>query len=584
MDYIENRLQRGEMLALLGIISLACVLRIWGVSYGLPYAYILDETFAVNHSLAFGTGDLNPHIFEWPGSLLFYVLFLVYGLYYILGYAVGWFDSANDFALSFLTDPSAFYLIGRVLTVAISTATVYALYYVGRQLYSRKAGLIAALFLACAPLVCGVAHFTLTDTPLALFCVLAFVSMHKIVTTGKLNYYAMSGLIVGLGASIKYNALALVVPLLTAHLLWLWQSKAGLVRSVFHKGAGLSLLFIVLGFVIGCPFSIVDTSTFYNDLCHQLSRIHATGNINAEYSSPFLYYIEVALVDGVGLGVSLICLAGSVWALYRHRRADILVLSFVVVYYAYLSSWKVAIDKYLLPIIPLIILLGGSALADLASKVGANKACRRSVILLVCLLVVVGPTLRAIRTDIGLTRKDTRTSAKQWIEANVPAGTAIAIDAGRIDIAKLSPPLNDEPNNLYATYVTGGEYSDNKHIQAGKSILTKYYELRRKVPAQTTYALTRIVISSDGQCDKNVSLEKFRDKGIRYIVVSSFAYEGYRSVMYGQNHPEAAQYYRSFYQSVNDRCKLVKEFSAEPAVREGPTIKIYRMAGVVEGS
>jgi hypothetical protein len=93
-----------------------------------------------------------------------------------------------------------------------------------------------------------------------------------------------------------------------------------------------------------------------------------------------------------------------------------------------------------------------------------------------------------------------------------------------LDIAKLSPPINDIPENLYGTYVIGGK--DNKYIKYENEILTRYHQLRLRALPQKSYPLTRIVISSDGKIDKDIGLEHFMKKGVEYVVVSSYAYQG----------------------------------------------------------
>jgi hypothetical protein len=575
MDSTRDHSFTSENLFLIGILSLAFALRVWGISYGMPYSFIPDETFLINRSLAFGTGDLNPHFFEWPGSLLMYGLFILYGLYYVFGVIIGLFTSTDDFAISFISDPTHFYTIGRLFTVILSTITVYITYYTGKTYYNRATGLIGASFLGIVPIASGVSHFTLTDTPLVLFFTLSFIPIYQIVKTAKPKYYIISGLLVGLGMSIKYNAAALVVPLLTAHLLNVFKNHQSYVRIILHKNVLYIILSVILGFIAGCPFAILDYSTFYRDLAHQFSRIHSMGNINAEYPSPLLFYIKTGLIDGLGIGISITCLAGVAYAIYRRHQVDLLLLGSIAIYFIYLSTSKVAVDKYLLPIIPLFLILGASFLATIYQKDIAQFKYRRFLFILGMVLIVVGPLNDSVITDYTLTQKDTRSLAKKWIEDHIPPGTRIAIDAGRLNIAKLSPPINDIPENLYATYVTGGK--DNKYINYETEILSRYHQLRLRALPQKNYPLTRIVISSDGKIDKDVSLENFREKGVEYVVVSSYAYQGYLSETYRKNHPEAAEHYRNFYKNLERYCILIKEFPSEPKKRQGPFIKIYKI-------
>ncbi len=67
--------------ALFLVLGLACLLRLWGTWYGLPYSYYDDEYHEVMRALELGMGGFN---FERTGKGGFYfLLFLEYGLYYV---------------------------------------------------------------------------------------------------------------------------------------------------------------------------------------------------------------------------------------------------------------------------------------------------------------------------------------------------------------------------------------------------------------------------------------------------------------------------------------------------------------------
>ncbi|KPK36914.1 MAG: hypothetical protein AMK70_00560 [Nitrospira bacterium SG8_35_1] len=568
---------------LLGILCVSFLLRIWGISYGMPYAFILDETYLVNRSLAFGTGDFNPHLFEWPGHLLMYALFAIYGVYFVVGYVVGIFSSAEDFALSFMSDPSYFYIIGRVFIVLLSTTTVYVTYLVGTWAYDRKTGLIAAIFLAVSPLVSGVAHFILTDNLVLLASIGLFIPALRIISTGLAKDYFWGGLIIGLGMAIKYNAGALIIPLGVAHMLHIVQNRKPILSIYVHKRffiAGLSLL---SGFLMGCPYCLLDYPSFIRDLVFQFSRVSEVGMINAEYASPFLYYLQEALAGGIGLGITIVCLFGIAHSLYQRRSVDILFLIYIAIYFLYVSSWKVAIDKYLLPIIPSIIIIGASMISRISDKLPVHQKINSYIMISAIFILGAEPLVKSLQVDYTLTQKDTRSIAKEWIEATISEGTKIAIDSGRLNIAKLSPPLNDTPNNLYKIFVERGMISDNKYLKSVGNISNKYYDLLTRSNSGKKYPLTRIVLSSDGRVDRSLSVEELIKNNVEYVVVSSFAYEGYVSPSYRQNHPEAADYYTRFYRELDETYNLIKEFRSDPNRRQGPTIKIYRIPASESG-
>ena len=58
-----------DRIVLTFILVMALAIRLVGIDYGLPYVYYTDEAPIVNHAVAFGTGDLNPHAFDHPSFL-----------------------------------------------------------------------------------------------------------------------------------------------------------------------------------------------------------------------------------------------------------------------------------------------------------------------------------------------------------------------------------------------------------------------------------------------------------------------------------------------------------------------------------
>ena len=100
--------------ALAAILALAAVLRIRGISFGLPAIYNPDEIAIMSRALGFAGGDPNPHNFLYP-TLYFYALFAWEGLYFVAGRLICAIPSLSAFEQSFFLDPTGIYLSGRVL-------------------------------------------------------------------------------------------------------------------------------------------------------------------------------------------------------------------------------------------------------------------------------------------------------------------------------------------------------------------------------------------------------------------------------------------------------------------------------------
>ena len=76
------------MIALAAIGVAAAVLRLIGVTFGLPAVYNPDEIAIMSRALAFAKGDLNPHNFLYP-TFYFYVLFAWVGASFVVTWLLG---------------------------------------------------------------------------------------------------------------------------------------------------------------------------------------------------------------------------------------------------------------------------------------------------------------------------------------------------------------------------------------------------------------------------------------------------------------------------------------------------------------
>src|SRR5215218_10674166 len=143
-------MHHSEWLAIAAIALGAFVIRAWTVRLNLPYVDHPDEPNPINYVVAMlRTGDPNPHFFQKP-SLYIYLLLAVLMAHYRWGLAHGLYGAIDQMTITthlFTTIPG-FFFWGRLLTVAIATLTVLSVFMLGRRVWSRGAGLVAALFVA----------------------------------------------------------------------------------------------------------------------------------------------------------------------------------------------------------------------------------------------------------------------------------------------------------------------------------------------------------------------------------------------------------------------------------------------------
>ncbi|MGI9624623.1 MAG: DUF2298 domain-containing protein, partial [Acidimicrobiales bacterium] len=141
-------------------------------------------------------------------------------------------DGVDDFDAQYNAN-----LIGRLLSAAVDTGTVLMAYLIGRDLFDRRAGMVAATLLAFTPLHIQYAHFFGAE-PWVTFFVTAAVWMSIKLARGDLRsrIALATGALMGLAVASKLIALAaLIVPAL-AILVATAPAIAATSRQLFEAG------------------------------------------------------------------------------------------------------------------------------------------------------------------------------------------------------------------------------------------------------------------------------------------------------------------------------------------------------------
>jgi len=422
-------LSRGN-LVLIAIVVLGLGLRLWGIPFGLPYMYHPDEGVPVTLALRMlQTGDWDPRFFHWS-SLLFYLNAFVYFLYFIFGRALGRFTSLADLQLpdvesiavgkAFLPEE---FLLGRGLTVLFGTLAILVAYLICRKMgAARWVGWVAALLLAVESIDVRNSQFIRPDTFVVFFGLVTVWFCLAILDDARLRDYVGAGIAAGLATSFKYNAAVVCVSILSAHLFRFgWR---GLFRREIYFAAFAS----IAAFFLTTPYAILDFSTFMKIGPWQAADIYATGHAGAE-GDTFNWYINF-FWSNLGV-VTLLALAEIfLWVIRRERRGMVL-LAFPLAYYVLVNLFTVHFDETALPIIPFLILFAAIFLGRAYDFLSARFA-RTNLVRLVfglAIFVIAFSWLGAtISSNSRLLQRDARETARQWIEANLPMGSRVAVE------------------------------------------------------------------------------------------------------------------------------------------------------------
>src|SRR6266508_3491163 len=293
-----------EWLAVAAIALGAFAIRAWTVRLNLPYVTHPDEPNPINYVVAMlRSGDPHPHFFQTP-SLYVYLLLAVLTAHYHWGLAHGLYGALDQMTITthLYTTIPGFFFWGRLLTVSIATLTVPSVFMLGRRVWSRGAGLIAALFVALSPFHMRHSQYVTTDITTAWLVLLTFGASIAVARGGRWRDYLAAGAFAGLAAATKYNAGVAALMVIAAHMIY-WSGQAyaphpvaasptrkerehdlplspggragrgarGMKLSLIHLprliGAGAAAL---LGFAAGTPYAVLSWGEFRRGILAQV--------------------------------------------------------------------------------------------------------------------------------------------------------------------------------------------------------------------------------------------------------------------------------------------------------------------------
>lgn len=546
--------EKSLALSLMAVLVAAAVLRLYGIGFGLPFEYHVDEVQYVRQAASMGSHGLEPTWWNNP-PFFKYLLLAEYGLLFVVGRLVGMFHSVSGFGAQLTLDPTPLYLLGRGSSALFGVATVLLVYWLGKVTYNLRTGLVAAWFLAVNFMHVRQSHYAVNDVAFTFFVVLSLASSVMIVKRGELRWYLLAGGALGLGFATKYSALLAVVPLLAAHVL------SGNVRRKGAVSLGVRKLLVssasaVTAAIVASPYFVLTPGKVFHDAFEALYLPGQNGFEGWEIdpAGGYIFYTKT-LLWGLGWILVVLFVLGIIMALRRRSREEVVLLSLPIATILVLGREEMYFARFLLPAVPPLLVLAARPVELLWTPAKAAVGHKRAVALvMVGVLAASAQTaVSSVRSDYLLTQTDTRTLAKRWIEENVPPGARVAEDW-----PFFGPPLStpDKPE------------------------------------ARSTRTYNVTLVDGKGLSDKPV--QWYQEHGYDYVIASSFIYD------IPLTDKDADRNRQSFYESLDNSFDLVRVFRPGgsgsqptfvfdeiygPAVslwereRPGPILKVYRVKG-----
>ncbi|HEY2296957.1 MAG TPA: glycosyltransferase family 39 protein [Jatrophihabitans sp.] len=307
---------------------------------------------------------------------------------------------------------------GRYVAATFGVATVALVYVLGRVLYDHRVATVGALLLAVMPYHVVIGRQIMLDGPMAFFTTAALLCLALAARrNARAGWLVAAGASIGLATLTKETAIIMIGSAfaficLTSHM---WRP----VRFPL-AGAGIALL---LTFAYPVLTSMSGGSrSGQNYLLWQLTR---------QPNHDFAFYV-VVVGASMGFGLLAVALLGLFARRFTGRTVtwrEGLLLSWIIVPFAFFQIWPVKGFSYLMPLAPAIALLGARAVVPAAARLRTRAGRRYAAVLipLVTVSLVVPSVMRVVTpTTSGLAGAGGLPGGRevgQWVDTHVPIGS-----------------------------------------------------------------------------------------------------------------------------------------------------------------
>lgn len=407
---------------LVAILIVAAALRLVGIDYGLPHPLVSDEEIVIGGALLMAqTGSFIPTLDPILAEQLYYPVGLPYAYLAVFAplagllFAGSGFPPISEFTAVLTSNLGMFFLAARLLGAAFSVATVWIIYRLGTAMFASPiAGLLAAALLSVSWFHVLLGHFarhwsaTVFFTWLIVWLAWRYYEAPSIRRAIWCGLAAAAGFAVGYIAILGYGAFGLLhlvrhkMEFLNRFLFWgLLTSFSGmLVAGVLHIPA---IERLVGG---SAPVLPVDQIKSFGGYLESLG-----------FYMQALWYAEPVLLVLGAIG-GLLALVGFRW------HVGVLVLAFFC-YTVFLYLFLPLEDRYILPAIPVLVLLAGGGAAILGSGSFRGVLVLRVFAVVMVALVYAGWNAS---TFTGLLyAPDSRERAIDWIAGQATAEDGIVV-------------------------------------------------------------------------------------------------------------------------------------------------------------
>jgi len=347
----SNRLiQYLIIILLIIIVALSFVVRV----LPLEYTHYWDETVYLNHAETINSGQSN---YSEINSRPPFLSILIAGAYFIKHHIF----SAN------------------ILVAILGAIGVFFTYLIGKKMYNKYVGLIAATLLGLSHFIVLHSHFIHTDVPSLTFLTIAIYLF--IIKDNKVNQL-FSGLFFAIATLTRFTSLIIII-ILFVYLLIIYKSK--IITIIKNK------LYLLCGILLGLLPYFIWVQIKYGFFLHTLIRANA--GILHSFEPLYFYLVNIFSIYSF-----IIILGFIIFIFYLNKRKiknkELFFILWIIIFFIYISLTPHKEIRYLIPIALPLIILASKGFFDLINNKSSKIKYMFIIIIVILLFIHIAPCLK----------------------------------------------------------------------------------------------------------------------------------------------------------------------------------------------
>lgn len=475
------------------IIIFALLLRIAPINYGLPmWLYNDEQPFVLATLKMMQLKTILPVLHQEAFLPFFYYppyinyLYLPFFLLTTTVSLIGFPGTLADFQTQIASDPSIFFITGRLIVIMLSLISIYLIYKATEAITKDKKSAIIASFLTATSVV----HLTLSITgkhwiPIFLFYALALFCLSHPNWSFKKRFF-LASIVTGIGTGVSTIVILFSLYIVLWFLIHEKQTFKNLFKTfTIYKSA------IIIGALSIIPILLYPASLgFVPDTTAKEIK-----TLFGFLTSVFVFPKELLFIEPVTM---ILFFTGVYFAIKKKEKFFLSSAIFITLYSMIFYYFFRFEQRFLLPVL-LFLLIGAGFGAKELLKIFPRKIGNSLLIGLLLIMVIISVRL----STLGFVN-DSRVHAKNWLKDNSAQNEKIIVYANLMRLPNTSEAVLEQ------------EKIDAKSLrtvdQAEKNIRD---EIRKEKPF---YALNLYTVSNE-DFYKNI-YDYSKKENFKYLVIS----------------------------------------------------------------